>query len=160
MTKEIALMEDRAIVAEQTSDFSTFEVAGQLLGIAILDVQDVLNPMKIAKIPLAGPEVAGLLNLRGRIVTAIDMRQRLGLPAFENRDNCMSIVIEKNGELYSLIVDKVGDVLSLPDSQFEQTPANLKQVWSAVSSGVYRLEKRIMVVIDVNNLLEYSKSEF
>jgi purine-binding chemotaxis protein CheW len=155
----VAFDEGVALVAE-TKDFSTFEVDGQLLGINVLDVQDVLNPMEIANVPLAGSEVAGLLNLRGRIVTAIDMRQKLGLSAFENRSKCMSIVVEKNQELYSLIVDKVGDVISIPDNQFEQNPPNLKPVWAELASGVYRLEGRIMLVIDINHLLSYSKATF
>jgi purine-binding chemotaxis protein CheW len=155
----VAFDEGVALVAE-TKDFSTFEVDGQLLGINVLDVQDVLNPMEIANVPLAGSEVAGLLNLRGRIVTAIDMRQKLGLSAFENRSKCMSIVVEKNQELYSLIVDKVGDVISIPNNQFEQNPPNLKPVWAELASGVYRLEGRIMLVIDINHLLSYSKATF
>jgi purine-binding chemotaxis protein CheW len=156
----VAYDEDRQMVTEQTTEFSTFSVAGQLLGINVLDVQDVLNPMKIATVPLAGNEVAGLLNLRGRIVTAIDMRQKLGLDAFEDRSKCLSIVVEKDQELYSLIVDKVGDVINIPNSKFEHNPPNLKPAWADISSGVYRLEGKIMLVIDIDSLLSYASPSF
>lgn len=160
MTTEMVTYEDKQVATEAMTEFSTFSVEGQLLGINVLDVQDVLNPMDIATVPLAGNEVAGLLNLRGRIVTAIDMRQKLGLAAFPDRSKCMSIVVEKNQELYSLIVDQVGDVINIPDSKFENNPPNLKPAWADISSGVYRLDGKIMLVIDIDNLLSYTSSTY
>lgn len=160
MSYDLVAVKGAEIIEAQTKDFSTFEVDGQLLGINVLDVQDVLNPMEIANVPLSGAEVAGLLNLRGRIVTAIDMRQKLGLSPFENRSKCMSIVVEKNQELYSLIVDKVGDVISIPNDQFEQNPPNLKPIWAELASGVYRLDGRIMLVVAIDSLLSYTKNSF
>lgn len=160
MNTDLVAVGETAVLNEKTAQLSTFEVAGQLLGINVLDVQDVLNPMEIANVPLSGNEVAGLLNLRGRIVTAIDMRQKLGLDAFEDRAKCMSIVVEKDQELYSLIVDKVGDVINIPASKFEANPPNLKPVWAELSSGVYRLEGKIMLVIDIDNLLRYDLAAF
>lgn len=160
MTNDLAIAEDGALSNETLNEFSTFEVAGQLLGINVLEVQDVLNPIEIASVPLSGGEVAGLLNLRGRIVTAIDMRQKLGLPPFENRNECKSVVVEKNQELYSLIVDKVADVIGIPASKYESNPPNLKPAWAEISSGVYRLDGRIMLVIDVDSLLDYSANGY
>lgn len=157
MKTEVAFVENGHLTYGATKQFSTFEVGGQLLGIGVLDVQDILNPMHITPIPLAGQDVAGLLNLRGRIVTAIDMRQKLGLDRFENRSSCMSIVVEKNDELYSLLVDKVRDVIDVPESSYESNPANLEEVWAGISNGVYRLDGEILVAIDVNRLLEYTK---
>src|SRR3546814_17937554 len=84
-------------------------IADQLFGIPVLQVQDVLGQQRITRIPLAPPEIAGPLNLRGRIVTAIDVRLRLGLGPRERSDKDMSIVVDYRGELYSLMVDQVGE---------------------------------------------------
>lgn len=159
MSNDVATIDSNAVVSEDLHEFSTFEVAGQLLGINVLEVQDVLNPIEIASVPLSSGEVAGLLNLRGRIVTAIDMRNKLGLEPFENRDECKSIVVEKDQELYSLIVDKVADVIGIPASKYESNPPNLKAAWAEISSGVYRLDGRIMLVIDVGSLLGYGSDD-
>ncbi len=155
MSGELVELDGALPAVEGGSQFATFEVDGQLLGIDVLDVQDVLDHHEIAPVPLAKKEVAGLLNLRGRIVTAIDMREKLGIGPIEGDRERMSIVVEKGQELYSLIVDKIEDVMTLPIKKFEQNPPNLEPMWADLSSGVYRLEDRIMLVIDVNNLLNY-----
>jgi purine-binding chemotaxis protein CheW len=103
--------DDFAVNANE--DFVTMMISDQLFGIPVLQVQDVLGNQRITRIPLAPPEVAGSLNLRGRIVTAIDVRLRLGLPARPKDKPGMSIVVDLRGELYSLMVDGVGEVLSL-----------------------------------------------
>jgi purine-binding chemotaxis protein CheW len=145
--------------ADGPRDFVTMTVAGQLFGIPVLAVQDVLGEQRITRVPLAPPEVAGTLNLRGRIVTAIDMRQRLGLPARPPEQNGMSVVVDREGELYSLVVDAVGEVLRLEVEQYERNPATLDPVWRDVSTGVYRLDDNLMVVLDVRRLLEIRRAE-
>jgi purine-binding chemotaxis protein CheW len=140
-------------------EFVTMTVAGQLFGIPVLTVQDVLGEQRITCVPLALPEVAGTLNLRGRIVTAIDMRRRLRLPPREQGAPAMNVVVDRGGELYSLIVDSVGEVLSLPAEQFERNPSTLEATWREVSVGVYRLENGLMVVLDVNRLLDIKRAE-
>ncbi|MBM3521643.1 MAG: chemotaxis protein CheW [Alphaproteobacteria bacterium] len=135
-------------------DFVTMMVTDQLFGIPVLSVQDVLGPQRITRIPLAPVEVAGALNLRGRIVTAIDVRQRLGLASREEGKSNMSIVVDQSGELYSLTVDAVGEVLSLPAEAFERNPSTLDPHWREVSAGIYRLEGKLMVVLDVARLLD------
>ncbi len=134
-------------------DFLTIEIDGQLFGIPILQVQDVLGEISVTRIPLAPPQVSGALNLRGRIVTAIDVRKCLGLPPLETVDKRMSVVVNHDDELYSLVIDKVGDVLSLLDKDFENNPATLDLIWRSVSLGVYRLQGRILVILDVPKLL-------
>ena len=106
--------------------------------------------------PLAPAEVAGALNLRGRIVTAIDVRTRLGISTQPETKSGMSIVVDINGELYSLIVDKVGEVMSLPNSDYERNPATLDVRWQEVSNGIYRLKDSLLVVLDVERLLRLS----
>ena len=107
--------------------------------------------------PLAAPEIAGVLNLRGRIVTAIDMRRRLGLaPAGEARKR-MAIGIEYKGESYGLLIDAIGEVLKLPSSGREDNPVNLEPRLARVSAGVHRLEDRLLVVLDVDRVLDFGQ---
>jgi len=149
---------DDLLTKEGTSvkQFVTMEVDKQLFGIPVLAVQDVLRPQRITRIPLATPEIMGSINLRGRIVTVISMRRRLGLPALKNAaEDCMHVVVDHKEEQYSLVVDSVGEVLNLPLSDFEQTPPNLAENWHNVSLGVYRLENRLMVVLDIENLFNF-----
>lgn len=140
-------------------EFVTVVIGDQLFGIPVLTVQDVLGQHQIAHIPIAPPEVAGSLNLRGRIVTAIDPRVRLGLPKRGTDGSRMGIVVEHNGELYSLLIDSVGEVLNLPNDCYERNPATLDDRWREISAGVYRLEERLMVVLDVARLLDFGVAE-
>ncbi len=141
--------------------FLTMTVADQLFGIPVLAVQDILSTQRITRVPLAPPEVLGSLNLRGRIVTAIDVRTRLGIPAPTEKpdeEENMSVVVDHDGELYSLVIDKVGEVMSLPETDYEQKPATLDPRWQEVSSGIYRLKDRLLVVLDVASLLRLDKT--
>jgi purine-binding chemotaxis protein CheW len=138
--------------------YVTMVTAGQLFGISVLQVQDVLGPQRITRVPLAPPEVAGSLNLRGRIVTAIDMRIRLGLPQRPENETGMSVVVDLRGELYSLIVDKVGEVMSLPQTDYEANPATLEPHWQEVSQGIYRLKDCLLIILDVPRLLRQAES--
>ena len=137
----------------------TLSVAGQLCGLPVQSVRDVLGPQSITRIPLASPEIAGSLNLRGKIVTAIDLRRRLGLPAAEAGAPCMSIVTEQGTELYALLVDQVTEVLTLPASAIERVPPNLPPAWRHFSAGVHRLTDRLMVILDLGCLLDLAPSE-
>ncbi|MBI3710856.1 MAG: chemotaxis protein CheW [Proteobacteria bacterium] len=140
-------------------DFVTMTVADQLFGIPVLTVQDVLGPQRITRIPIAPPEVAGALNLRGRIVTAIDVRRCLDLPARPENNRGMNVVVDHLGELYSLIVDSVGEVLSLPGDTLERNPSTLDPRWRVVSGGIYRLQGKLLVVLDVTRLLDFRRAE-
>jgi len=142
--------------AAEGSDFVSVLIGGQLFGIPVLQVQDVIKPQRITRVPLAPPEVAGSLNLRGRIVTALDIRTRLGLPEIAERKPRMSVVVDHGGELYSLMVDQVGEVLSLSETAFEHNPATLDPRWREVSAGIYRLDAKLLVVLDVARLLDLS----
>jgi len=137
--------------------FVTLTVADQLCGVPVLGVRDVLGPQTITRIPLAPPEIAGSLNLRGRIVTAIDLRCRLKLPPPPAGAARMSVVAEQGGDLYALLVDQVSEVLSLPASAFERNPPTLPPNWAAYSAGIYRLQERLLVVLDVGRLLTLSQ---
>jgi purine-binding chemotaxis protein CheW len=146
----------KAGTTSQANDFVTIVIAGQLFGIPVLQVRDVLGPQRITRVPLAPPEIAGSLNLRGRIVTAIDIRIRLGLPDAEDATGRMSVVVDHGGELYSLMVDSVGEVLSLSEASFERNPATLDARWREVAAGIYRLDGKLLIVLDVGRLLDMS----
>jgi len=148
-----------AVATVEHQEFVTMFIEGQMFGIPVLTVQDVLGPQKITRIPLAPPEVAGSLNLRGRIVTAIDVRMRLRLPKAKDDIEGMSVVVDIRGELYSLRVDSVGEVLSLPAAKFERNPPTLDPLWREFSTGIYRLNGNLMVVLDVPRLLDFNKTE-
>ena len=139
---------------EKSRDLLTLVIAGQRFGIPILQVQDVLGEQTVTKIPLAPPEIAGALNLRGRIVTAINVRKRLGFDPEDGKHTSMSVVVEHRNELYSLIIDEIGDVMRLKNKELKPTPGTLDPVWREISSGVYRLNDEILVVLDVPKFLE------
>jgi len=147
------------LAAPETQDYVTMYIEGQMFGIPVLTVQDVLGAQKITRIPLAPREVAGSLNLRGRIVTAIDVRLRLGLANQGGESKGMSVVVDMGGELYSLMVDQVGEVLSLPAAKFERNPPTLDMQWREFSAGIYRLEDKLLVVLDVAKLLDFNRNE-
>ncbi len=131
----------------------TFMLCEQMFGVPVLQVNDVLGPQKITRTPLAPPAVAGVMNLRGRIVTAIDVRRCLSQPAREEGESNMSVVVDQDGELFSLMIDSVGDVLELGQNTFENAPATLDAAWRSVSSGIHKLQGKILVILDVKQLL-------
>ncbi len=138
----------------ETKEFLTVMIAGQRFGIPILGIEDVLRSQKMTHIPLSPPEIAGALNLRGRIVTAIDMRCRLSVEPQEYTGKEMSVVVEHEHELYSLIIDSVGDVLRLKNQDFEKNPPTLDASWRDISMGIYRMDGELLVILDVPKLLE------
>ncbi|MBB3973573.1 chemotaxis protein CheW [Hansschlegelia beijingensis] len=137
-----------------TRSYVTVEVGGQIFGIAIERVREVFLPDRLTHVPLAPPDVAGVLNLRGRIVTAIDMRLRLSLPPRASDQRPMAIGIDHKQEAFALLVDSVGDVLDLCESQRETTPATLAPRWASVAECVHRLDGRLLLVLDVDRALE------
>jgi len=141
---------------ERHTDYLVILIDGQMFGIPVLQVQDVLRQQKVTRVPLAPPEAAGAMNLRGRIVTAINVRCRLGMPDMEAGKPTMSVVVEHEGELYSLIIDQVGDVLSLLNRDFKPVPATLDPVWREIATGIFRLDEKLMVIVDVSRLLQHS----
>jgi len=138
----------------QLTDYVTFTTAEQIFGLPIARVQEVFRPARITRVPLAGAQIAGVLNLRGRIVTAIDMRSRLGLQAREEALAPMAIGIESRGESFGLLVDALGEVLRLSDSDIEANPINLDRKLAGVSAGVHRLDGQLLVALDVDRVLD------
>ncbi len=136
-----------------TQEFVTMRLGTQLFGISVMAVQDVMRRQQIAQIPLAPAVIAGSLNVRGRIVTAIDMRKRLGMPDFPEPESMMKVVVDFQHELFALMVDAVGDVLTLPMNKFEKTPANMDASWRSVAAGIFKLDTELLVILDVASVI-------
>ncbi len=140
-------------VVEDTVQYVTVVIGGQLFGLPIERVHDVFMPENMTRVPLSANEIAGVLNLRGRIVTAIDMRRRLHLPTLAGRSTGMAVGIDYKGESYGLIIDSVGEVLDLPIVNREPNPVNLDRRWASIAGGVHRLDGQLMVILDVDRVL-------
>ena len=140
-------------------EFVTVTIGEQLFGLAIDRVHDVFAAERLTRVPMARGEIAGILNLRGRIVTAIDMRKCLHLPPKEDCTNQMAVGIEFGGESYGLLIDEVGEVMKLPAVQQETVPVNLDSRWRSVAAGVYRLEEDLMIILDIDRVLDVQPRE-
>jgi len=149
---------------QEIESFVTFTVGDHFLGVPIGRVQDILVPDVIAPVPGGPIEVSGLINLRGRIVTVIDLRARLSLPPpsreTSNRGKC--VTVEKDGEFYTLLVDAVGDVVILPAYQRESNPPTLDPLWQNIVRGVFRQQDNLLIILDVDRVLDLdnSRTEF
>jgi purine-binding chemotaxis protein CheW len=139
---------------ETMTEYITATVGDQLFGLPISRAQDVFVLDRLTRVPLAPPDIAGVLNLRGRIVTAIDLRRRLGLMSLAEDRRRMAIGIEHRGESYGLLIDAIGEVMKLPSAEREENPVNLDARLARMSAGVHRLEDRLLVALDVDRVLE------
>jgi len=119
-------------------EYVTAMIGGQLFGLPISRVQDVFMPERVTRVPLSSREIAGVLNLRGRIVTAIPM----------------AVGVDLRGESYGLLIDQIGEVLRLPEAGMEENPVNLDPRMAKLAGGVHRLDGQLMVVLDVDRVLE------
>lgn len=133
--------------------FVSIRVGEQTFGAPVLKVQDVVAQTAINQVPLAPPEIAGSLNLRGRIVTALDMRRRLSLSPRAEGEPFMCVIVEHGGELFALVVDDVGDVLWLQSGQYEPAPVTLSAAWRQLCDGLYRLEQDLLLVLNIEQTL-------
>ncbi len=138
--------------------FLTLMVGGQLCGVPVLTVRDVIADSVVTRIPLAPPEIAGNINLRGRIVTAIDLRRRLSLTPAPAAAKLVAVVAEEAGGGYALLVDQALEVLTLDMNESEAPPPTLGPAWIEFASCIFRLPERLMVVLDVGRLLFLDKA--
>lgn len=131
----------------------TFRVAGHLLGLDITVVQEVLRHQEITRLPLASPSVRGIMNLRGHIVPAVDLRRCLELPAADGDDNATIVVRGREDATASLLVDEIGDVIQVADATFERTPETLTGVARELIHGVFPLHDRLLLELDLGKVL-------
>jgi purine-binding chemotaxis protein CheW len=137
-----------------TAQFSTFFVADLFFGVDVLRVQEVLRFQQMTRVPLAPEVVEGLINLRGQIVTAVDMRRRLQLPARTAGQVPMNMVIRTEDGAVSLLVDEIGDVLDVDGGAFERPPENLNAAARDLIRGVYKLKDRLLLVLDTERTID------
>ena len=135
-------------------EYVTATVGGQLFGLPILRVQDVFKPERVTRVPLAPSDIAGVLNLRGRIVTLVDLRSRLDLSPAGDGQQQMAIGVEWRGESYGLLIDAIGEVLRLDDEAREPNPVNLDDGLARMARGIHRLEDQLLLVLDVERVLD------
>ncbi|MBN9542479.1 MAG: chemotaxis protein CheW [Alphaproteobacteria bacterium] len=144
----------KASVEKDVNEYVTMNIAGQKFGLAVNKIRDILAKQKITPIPLAPHQVAGSLNLRGRIITAIDLRIVLDLPVKVQIQDAMNIVIEVHDDMYSLIVDGVGDVLNIATSKILTSQENLSEKWRQLAQGIYPLTEELLVILDVDKIFK------
>jgi purine-binding chemotaxis protein CheW len=150
-TAQLSLTEQR--LARQSHQYATFRVGELFFGIEVLEVQEVLRYLEMTCVPLAPVVIEGLINLRGEIVTAIDMRRRLGLAPRPDGQVPMNMVIRSEDGAVSLLVDEIGDVLNLDDETLEPVPDNLPAEQKVSIAGVHKLADGLLLVLNATGTL-------
>ena len=135
--------------------FVTIRLGNQMIGLPIEKVHDVFFPNNFTPVPLSIDQIAGVLNLRGRIVTIVDLSKIMGLVAVnEEIGERPAVGVNYANESYGLLTDTLGEVVTLPDEMFEPNPVNLNSEWAQLSQGTYRLEHELLVVLDIDALID------
>ena len=145
---EVAAIEDEGIL-----QVLTVYIDNHVFGIPILEIQDVLQVRDLTRVPLSAPHIVGVMNLRGRIVTAISLRKGISANDTSECQDNMNVVIESGNELYSVLVDRVGDVLALDKGLIEEPPLTLDESWREVTTGVHQLNDSIMIILDTEKII-------
>ncbi len=141
-------------LVQVSGQFSTFFVADLFFGVDVLNVQEVLRFQAMTPVPQAPEVIEGLINLRGQIVTAIDMRRRLRLPPRAGDKSPMNMVVRTSDGAVSLLVDEIGDVLDMDATTYERTPENLDPAARELIRGVYKLKDRLLLVLDAERTVD------
>ena len=128
--------------------YCTFFLNGHYFGINVLEVQEVIRHLEMARVPLAPPVVRGLINLRGQIVTAIDLRRRLEMPDRAANELPVNVVVSTDDGAVSLLVDEIGDVLQVPEKAFEPPPDTLQGPARSLIRGAYKLDGQLLLILD------------
>jgi len=143
--------------ADTTRQYSTFFLDGLYLGVEVLRVQELIRSQDMTRVPLAPRVVRGLINLRGQIVTAIDLRCRFDMPARESAEPPMNVVVRTDDGAVSLLVDEIGDVIEVHDGQFERAPDTIRGRAIDLVTGVYKMHDRLLLVLDVDRAVAVEK---
>src|SRR5690348_8415845 len=137
-----------------SQQYATFEVAGQLFGVTVDAVQEVLSFNEYTSVPLAPPAVGGLFNLRGQVIAAIDLRVQLGLPRQSLDGSVMNVILRGDDEPVSLLVDRIGEVLELDEATFEAPPETLRGSVRELVVGTFKMDGRLMLELDVDTAVD------
>ena len=148
-----------ASTASAPPEFVTATIGDQLFGLPIQRVHDVFVVSQMTRVPLAPKDIAGVINLRGRVLTAIDGQHRLGMPGRSNSPARHAITIDHSGEHYALLVDAVGEVVHPEIGKSEALPANADDTLKSVGCEIHRVDGEMMIVLDVDRLLDLKSAE-
>ena len=138
-------------IAEQ---YCTFWVAGQYFGVSVNEVQEVLRHQPMTPVPRANEAVRGLINLRGQIVTAVDLRVRLGLPPRAEGELPMNVIVHSRGEVVSLLVDDIGDVIDTAGLEVESVPSTMPRQMADVVQCVRPMPDAVLLVLDADTAVD------
>jgi purine-binding chemotaxis protein CheW len=141
-----------------SQQFCTFFLEGRMLGVPVPQVQEVIRFLGITRVPLAPEVVEGMINLRGQIVVAIDLRRKLSLPPRAAGELPMNVVVRTTEGAVSLLVDEIGDVIEVEETSFEEPPETLQGPVRAMILGVHKLEGRLMHVLDIQKACELTEA--
>ena len=144
---------------EHEKQYCTFYVAGHYFGLDVLRVQEVIRYQEMTRVPLAPPVVRGLINLRGQIVTALDLRRRLELDDRPADQLPVNVVVQTDDGAVSLLVDEIGDVLDVEEKLFEPPPDTLTGTARELIRGAYKLNGRLMLLLDIDKALQVGSEE-
>lgn len=147
-------MKNQVYLGDMGRQVCTFVVGEYLFGVDVCHVHEVIRNQDMTVVPLAPKIVRGLINLRGQIVTAIDMRQRLSMKPFEDGFEPMNVVVRNGEGAVSLLVDEIGDVLDVDVRQREASPPGLSQVVSELLECVYKLDGRLLLVLNSSTIYQ------
>lgn len=145
------------ISSSDARQLCTFVVDGLVLGIDVTRVQEVIRHQDMTPVPLAPGVVGGLINLRGQIVTALDMRTRLGVAPRTSAELPMNVVVRHEEGVVSLLVDEIGDVVDVDDASFEPPPETLAPQSKALVQGVYKLERQLLLLLNTELAIQVAK---
>ena len=137
----------------ESKQYTTFFLNGLFLGVEVPRVQEVIRYQEMTRVPLAPDMIEGLINLRGQIVTAIDLRRRLELPPRPEGQRPMNVIIRSEHGAVSLLVDEIADVVDVQEAEFERPPATLKGVGHQLVDGIYKLEHRLLLTLNIEKTL-------
>ena len=137
----------------KTNQYAAFYLGREYLGVDVLKVQEVLKGQVMTPVPRAPGHIAGLINLRGQIVTAVDLRRRLGMPDYQGEEAPMNLIVRTSDGPVSLLVDRIGDVLEVPSDSLEPAPETLSGPVAAFLTGVYKMPGALLAVLDIDRLM-------
>jgi purine-binding chemotaxis protein CheW len=136
------------------AQLSTFLVNGYLFGVEVATVQEVIRYQPMTRVPLAPPALSGLINLRGQVIAAVDLRRRLGFPDRTAGELPMDVIVRTGDGLVSLLVDRIGDVVEVSEEAFEEPPDTLAGISRELIRGAYKLDGALLLSLDVQGAVE------
>ena len=145
--------------AANSSQYCTFFVDDLFFGIEVERIQEVIRYQDITPVPLASRVVRGLINLRGQIVTAVDLRRRLKIGDRDDKNLPMNVVVNTEGEVVSLLVDEIGDVIEVSQGEYEPAPDTISPNARELIRGVYKLDGQLMLVLDTDRAMALDKTK-